>query len=130
MRLKFLVSAAAVTAASACIAAAASFGITTKSVGGGNAPVPHCDADGFTHAFTTSRGLVTAVTVGGIADPACEGGNLSLTLTNAAGDSISMGGPQTVPTDGDTIDNSVNVATSPQPLASLLAGIHVYIEGP
>ncbi len=130
MRLKFLLSAAAISAASACIAAAASFGITTKKVGSGDTPVPHCDANGFSHTFTTSRGLVTAVTVGGIADPACEGGNLSLTLTNTAGDSIGMGGPQTVPTDGDTADNSVNVATSPQPLASLLAGIHVYIEGP
>ena len=130
MQSKVLLSAAVVTAASACFASAASFGITTSLVGGGDTPVPHCDTDGFTYGYTTSRGNVTAVTVGGIADPACEGGNLSLTLTNSAGSGIASGGPQVVPTDGDAVDNSMIVSTGPQPAASQVAGIHVSIEGP
>jgi hypothetical protein len=125
-----LLSVAVAIGASACVAGAASFGLTTTASGAGDTPVPHCDPDGFTYVYTTSRGNVTAVTVGGIADPACEGGSLSLTLTNSLGDGVASGGPQVVPSDGDAADNSLTVATSPQPLASLVTGIHVYIAGP
>lgn len=121
--------AAVLTAASASVALAAAFGISTISLGGGNTAVASCDT-AFTVGFTTSRGLVTAVTVGAIADPACEGGSLSVTVTNAAGASIAMAGPQTVPTDGDVTDNQMTLATSLQPSASLVAGYAVSIVGP
>jgi hypothetical protein len=72
---------------------------------------------------------VTSVTIAGIADPACEGGQLSLTLTST-GTALAAGGPQAVPTDGDPADNSMTVSVSPQPAASQVDGIHLVIEGP
>lgn len=123
-------SAAVATAASASVAFAAAFGISTTKLGEGDIPVVACDTDGFTLSYTTSRGNVTAVTVGAIADPACEGGSLAVTLTNAAGDSVAMAGPQTVPADGGTADNALALATTPQPGASQVAGYHVSITGP
>ncbi|MGH3065322.1 MAG: hypothetical protein ACRDOF_03385 [Gaiellaceae bacterium] len=122
--------AAAVAAASASVALAAGFGISTTDVGAGDTPIVVCDSNGFTVSFTTSRGLVTAVTVSGIADPACEGGSLAVTVTNSAGDSIAMAGPTTVPTDGDAADNSMTMTTSAQPGAAQVAGYHVSITGP
>ena len=117
-------------AASASVAFATGFGVTTTKLGGGNTPVVACDGNGFTVSFTTSHGNVTAVTVGGIADPACEGGALAVTVTNVAGASIASGGPQTIPTDGDTADNTVTLATSPQPGASQVAAYNVSVTGP
>jgi hypothetical protein len=121
---------AAVVASSASVAYAAGIGISTRKVGGGNTAVVACDTNGFTVTFTTTRGNLTAITVGGIADPACEGGTLRVTVTDTSGASIAAGGPQTVPTDGDTSDNSLTVSTSPQPAASQVAGYNVSIVGP
>ena len=123
-------SAAAVAAASASVALAAALGVSASDVGVGSTPVAACDVNGFAATFTTTRGNVTAVTVAGIADPACEGGSLVVTVTNTAGNSIAMAGPQTVPTDGDTTDNSVTLANSPQPGAAQVAGYHVSVTGP
>ena len=114
----------------ACGALAAPLLIGSSKLAAGNTSVVACDTDGFTHSYTTSRGNVTAVTIGGIADPACEGGTARATVTNSAGASIADGGPGTVPTDGDTLDNSVTLTTSPQPAASQVAGIHIVVEGP
>jgi hypothetical protein len=72
---------------------------------------------------------VTSATVGGIADPGCEGGQLSLTLANGTA-SIATGGPVTVPTDAGTTDNAVTVALSPQPAAAQVNRVHVSITGP
>ena len=123
-------SAAAVTAVCASVAVAASLGVSTTDVGSGNASIVVCDTNGFTETYTTVRGLVTAVTVSGIADPGCEGGSLKLTLTNASGVSIASAGPGTVPTDGDTLDDSLTLSTSAQPSSSTVAGIRIAIEGP
>ena len=130
MRTQIIMSAAAVTAACASVALAATLGVSTTDVGSGNASIAACDTNGFTETYTTSGGLVTAVTVSGIADPGCEGGSLKLTLTDAAGASIASAGPGTVPTDGDTVDNSLTLSTSPQPSSSAVAGIRISIEGP
>ena len=121
---------AAAAAVSASVALAAGFGVVTTKLGAGDTPVVACDTNGFTLTFSTSRGNLTAVTVGGIADPACEGGTLAVTVTSAAGASIATGGPQAIPTDGDTTDNSVTVATSGSPGATQVAGYHVSIAGP
>jgi hypothetical protein len=124
-------SAVAAAAASASIALAATLSpITATKIGAGNTAVFACDTDGFTHSYTTSGGNVTAITIGGIADPACEAGSLRATVTNSAGGSIASAGPQTIATDGDTLDNSMTLSTSPQPLATLVAGIHIVVEGP
>lgn len=125
-----VVSLAVATLASGAFASAASLGGVSGQVAAGNAAITACDATGVTVTYTTSGGNVTAVTVGGLADPACEGGELSVTLTNAAGESIASGGPQTIPTDGDTTDNSVTVSVSPNPAAEQVAAYHVAIVGP
>jgi hypothetical protein len=125
-----LITMAVTTLASSAFASAASLGGMSGSVGAGNAAIPTCDTTGVSVTYTTSGGNVTAVTVGGLADPGCEGGDLKLTLTNASGDSIASGGPQTISADGDTADNSVNVSVSPNPAAQNVAGYHVSITGP
>ena len=130
MRSKILMSAAATAAACSSVALAATLGVGTTDVGAGNASIVACDTNGFTESYTTSAGLVTGVTVSGIADPGCEGGSLKLTLTNTAGASVASAGPATVPTDGDTADNSTTLTPIPTPLASSVAGIRISIEGP
>ena len=111
-------------------AAAAPLVLGSGKVGAGTTAVGRCDTDGFTHAYTTSRGNVTSVTVGGLADPGCEGGTIHVTVTSSSGDSIASGGPQAIPVDAGTVDNSVTISTSPQPSATQVAGIHIVVEGP
>jgi hypothetical protein len=126
-----LVTTAAVAVLSASLASAAALGgITTDRVAAGNAAIAACDANGFTVTYTTVGGNVTAATVADIADPGCEGGDLSVTVTNSAGDSIASGGPSSIPTDGDTSPNSLTVSVSPQPAAEQVAGVHVAVVGP
>ena len=125
-----VVSLLVTTLASSAFASAASLGGMSGSLAAGNAAIPACDTTGVTVGYTTSAGNVTAVTVSGLADPGCEGGSLSVTLTNAAGDSIASGGPETVPTDGDTADNSLTVSVTPNPAAENVASYHVAIAGP
>lgn len=103
---------------------------TSASVGSGFAAIDPCDADGFSLAYTTSGGNVTAVTVNDVADPGCEGGELSVTLTDAADAALASGGPQTVPADGDTNPNAVVVTLGSQPAAELVAGYRIAVTGP
>lgn len=105
-------------------------GLAATGLGAGKAVVAACDTDGFDVSYTTSSGTVTAVTVSGIADPGCEGGQLALTLANTAGTSVGAGGPQAVPIDGDTTDNAMTVTLSPQPAAAVVTAIHVVVTGP
>ena len=121
---------AATILASSMVASAASLGGMSGAVLAGNAAIPACDTTGVTTAYTTSGGNVTAVTVSGLADPGCEGGELSVTLTNASGDSIASGGPQTIPTDADAVDNSLTVAVSPNAAAENVSGYEIPIVGP
>ena len=125
-----VVSLVVTTLVSTAFASAASLGGMSGSVAAGDATIPACDTTGISVGYTTSAGNVSAVTVNGLADPGCEGGSLSVTLTNASGDSIASGGPQTVPTDGDTADNSLTVSVGPNPAAENVAGYHVSIAGP
>jgi hypothetical protein len=111
-------------------AAATLGGISGTSLGAGSASVAACDGNGFTATYTVTSGNVTAVTISGIADPGCEGGQLSVTLTNSGGTSIASAGPVAVPTDGDALDNSMTLPVSPVPPAAQVTGIHVVVEGP
>jgi hypothetical protein len=128
MRKVVLAAAAAFLVGSPVVAAAASLGLTTTDLGAGSATVAACDS-GFTYAYTTQSGRVTAVTVGGIADPECSGGELSLTLTNGSGARLGSGTTATVPSDGDTADDSLNISIPSNPDAELVAGIRVAITG-
>ena len=131
MRRLVLVTIVAVAVLSTSLASAAALGgVNTGRVGAGNAALVACDANGFTVTYTTVGGNVTAANVADIADPGCEGGDLSVTVTNSAGDSIASGGPSSIPTDGDTSPNSLAVSVSPQPTAEQVAGVHVAVVGP
>jgi hypothetical protein len=104
-------------------------GLAPGKVGARGVMVAACDTNGFTMSYATSGANVTSATVGGIADPGCEGGRLSLTLANGT-TSIAGGGPATVPTDAGTTDNAVTVTLSPQPAAAQVNRVDVSITGP
>jgi hypothetical protein len=104
-------------------------GLAPSKLGAQGVAVTACDTNGVTMSYATSGANVTSATVGGIADPGCEGGQLSLTLANGTA-SIAAGGPVTVPTDAGTTDNAVTVALSPQPAAAQVNRVHVSITGP
>jgi hypothetical protein len=130
---RLLVLAGTVTAAGVAAYAAAGAGLspfTSASVAAGTGTIVPCDSDGFSVVYTTSGGNVVSATVGGIADPGCEGGMVSLTLTNSGGAAIASGGPQAVPTDGDTSPNSVVISMSSTPAAELVAGFRIVVTGP
>lgn len=122
--------AAAAFALSATVAFAAALTVGSAPVGAGNGVVPRCDPNGFTYSFTTSGGNISSVTVGDIADPACENGVMHVTFVDSAGTSVGSAGPQTVPTDGDLLSNSMTLSTGPQPPAGQVSAIHVSVSGP
>ncbi|MGH3006810.1 MAG: hypothetical protein ACRDOS_13125 [Gaiellaceae bacterium] len=131
MRRLVLGTTAAVAVVTAGLASAAALGgISSDHVSAGNAAIAACDGNGFSVSYTTVGGNVTAATVADIADPDCEGGNVSITITDSAGDGIASGGPSSIPTDGDTSPNSLTVSVSPQPAAEQVAGVHVAVVGP
>lgn len=120
----------AVTAGATLAGSASTLGgLSPRGLGAGTAAVAACDTNGFTVAYTLASGSVTATTIGGIADPGCEGGQLRVTVANASA-SIGSGGPVTVPVDADTVDTSVTVALTPQPAAAQVTRIHASIVGP
>ena len=104
-------------------------GVTSKKLGAGKAVVAGCDPDGLTVDYTTASASVSSVAVGAIADPGCEGGLLSLVVAGASGTSVGTGSA-TVPTDGDTTDNSLSVSLIPAPTASVVSKVHIVITGP
>lgn len=131
MRRLVLVTITVGAVTSAGLASAAALGgISSDRAAAGNSAIAACDGNGFVVSYTTVGGNVTAATVDDIADPGCEGGDLSITVTNTAGDSIASGGPSTIPTDGDTTPNSLTVSVSPQPAAEQVAGVNVAVVGP
>lgn len=129
-RRRHVAVAVALATAAVVPAFAASLGLSSGRLGAGAAVVSACDSNGFTVSYTTSGGNVTSVGVGAIADPGCEGGSLQVTLANASGTSVGAGGPQAVPTDGDTTDNAMTVALSPTPAAGVVTAVHVVVTGP
>ncbi len=120
---------AAVALGAPVAAFAGGLGSSTNGVAAGAAPVTPCDT-AFGQTYTTVSGNVASVLVTRIADPACEGGRLSLTLTDAAGAALGSGGPVMIGTDGDTADNSASVSLSPSPDGDVVAGIRITISGP
>jgi hypothetical protein len=123
MRAMLIWIAGAIVVAAPVTGYAATVGLGPDTLGNGNSAIGTCDTS-FTYAYTTVGGNVTSVTVGGIADPACTGGSLRLTLTNGAGASLGNGGPVTIPSGG-----SVAVPTSSAD-GELVAGARVAITGP
>ena len=123
-----ILTAAAVAAASTVTALAASLTAAGPTLAAGTAAVAACDG-AVTTAGTTSGGKLSSVTVSGIADPGCEGGQLRLTVMSS-GAVVGSGGPVSVPTDGDTADNSVAVSISELPAPDGIDAARVVISGP
>jgi hypothetical protein len=123
---------AATVVASVVGASAASLGgLTSARLGAGDATVAACDSDGMTISYTVSgANLVTGATVGGIADPACEGGVLTVVLTGSTGSLVATSAATTIPTDAGTTDSSLTVGVSPQPSASTVHGASIQVVGP
>jgi hypothetical protein len=130
MRRLIALTLAATSLGSSFLASATGLGVTSPRVSAGSAAIARCDADGFTLGYTTSAGNVTSVTVNGIADPGCEGADLSVALTNSTGAAIASGGPQTLPTDGDTADNSLTLSVNPNPAAEQVSGFRILVVEP
>lgn len=117
-------------AATVLPASAASLGgLDPDRLAAGQAVVASCDG-AVSISYATQGGNVTSVTVSGIADPACEGGALSLQALDSSNASISAAGPATVATDADAADNSVTLGLSPQPNAEQVSATAVSITGP
>jgi hypothetical protein len=109
--LRLVVFALLGTAAAVPAAATTLGGDGGRMLASGQANVVECDA-AQTVQYATESGQVTAVTIGGIADPGCSGGLLSVTLT-AGSVSVASGGPVTVPSDADADDDTVTVSVTP-----------------
>jgi hypothetical protein len=115
--------------AAATASAATLGGLLAPAISAGEAVVQGCDAS-MGLVYTTSGGDVTAVTVSGIADPACSGGVLSLVVLDANGTAIASAAPVAVPSDAGTADDVVTVAVSPHPPAELVEGVALQVLGP
>ena len=102
--------------------------VVASTVGAGHSTVASCDSDGFTISYSTAAGDVTQAVIGGIAEPACAGGELSLTLADATGAAIASGGPVAVPDMSDP--GEVTVPLAAEPYAGDVAGFQVVIVGP
>ena len=121
-----LVGGAAVAAAAASLGGSSSDGLIT-----GVSVVVACDGDGIDVDFQLSTGdTVTDVVLGALADPGCEDAEMSVTLSDIAGTDIGSGGPVTVATDPDFLDNSVTIPVSPQLLSSTVINIDIVEVGP
>lgn len=94
----------------------------------GQSSVAECD-DAQTVEYVTAGGEITAVVVGGIADPACSGRRLSVTLT-AVRDAVASGGPVVVPSDPDEDADTVTVPVTPGARAADVDRADVLIEDP
>jgi hypothetical protein len=111
-------------------ASAASLGgLDPDRLTGGQATVASCDG-AVSVSYATQGGNVMSVTVSGIADPACEGGELTVQALDSSNTSISGAGPATVTSDADTVDDSVTLGLSPQPNAEQVSATAISITGP
>ena len=119
-----LAAAVGVCVFAAVLASAASLTVDGGDLGAGNDLVASCDTDGVSTSFvTTYTGgtgyTVTSVTVSGIA-AACDGENISVTLTD--GSDVSLGSGS-----GSVSGLSATLAVGGSPLASAVAKTHVVI---
>lgn len=104
-------------------------GVTSNKLGADNVAVASCDTDGVSSAYNTAwdatdkRYEVTGVVVSGVND-ACDGQNLSVSLTDSSGAQIGTG-TLAIPTSAAT---SFTVSMSTAPSSKLTEGIHVLIS--
>jgi len=126
--MRFSPALAAVTAAALAIPSSAVAGNntpTSQKVVSANASVSSCGTlSGITISWTTVDDVVTTIVLGSI--PAgCNGGSLSLTLTNSSDTSLGSAGPVTIT---DTSQTLSTITGSPSALA--VAHAYVSVVGP
>ena len=126
-RLSLAALIAALTLAGALAMAASLGGITTTGLGADTTAIASCDTTGITTSYTvayddtSSRHEVTEVIVGGV-DVACNGKDMTVTLTDVNGDSLDT-------TTVVAATGSNTVATTTPPDAELVTDVHVVITG-
>jgi len=126
-RLSIAALVAALTLAGFLAMAASLGGVTSTSLGADTTAIASCDTDGITTSYTVvydatdARHEVSEVIVGGV-DVACNGQNMTVTLTNAAGTSLDT-------TTVVAATGSNTVATTTAPDAELVTNVHVVITG-
>ncbi|MGI9604560.1 MAG: hypothetical protein ACR2P0_00340 [Acidimicrobiales bacterium] len=99
-------------------------GMSPGTFGSGGASVVVCDADGLTVSHVDSASRVTDVVISAI-DLACEGGDLSLTVTDT-GTAVATGGPVTI----GPSTTSITLAITPSADATATLDHHITIVGP
>jgi hypothetical protein len=120
---------AAATVFGAVFAMAATLGVSSETVGAGDAAVASCDTDGVTTGYAPAwdagdeRYEVATVTIKGIA-AACNGKAAKVTLTGSSGASLGEGTATLSVGGGDTTDD---VTVAPAAAAADVTGVHVVI---
>jgi hypothetical protein len=120
--------AAAIAAVAAGVAAAATLGITSRTLGSGKAAVTACDTTGLTYparAVDVSSN-VTSLTVASI-DTACAGARITVTLADASGVLLNSSS-LTLPATGFT--GTATLAFSGSAPAASISSYQVAIVGP
>ena len=111
-------------------------GITSKSVGSDDVAVGSCDTTGvsvsYTYVYNAAAShqhydVATAI-VGGIASTACDGKDISVTLTGASGVLLDTSTPATVPAGASGVAVAT-VSFAGNPSAEDVQGVSVVISG-
>ena len=101
------------------------------ALGTGAATVAGCDPDSFNIDYTVSASdTVTAVVVSEIDDPVCDDAEIEVTLTDTGDVDIGSGGPVSVPSDPDLLDNTVTLTIAAAPDVADVANVHLVESGP
>lgn len=108
---------------------AATLGVDGGPLGAGDAAVSSCDTGGLSLAWATTAGKVSTVTVGGLADPACDGATVEVTVMGG-GTRIATATPATVPVDGDALDGEVALTVPALPSPDAVDGARILVRGP
>ncbi len=99
------------------------------SLGAGSASIPSCD-DTVDISYKLDETKVTHVIVAGIADPACVGANLSLTLVDTDGNALVSTSPVRVQLGAGNGSTAVTVELSSPVDVAAVSNVHVMLEGP
>ena len=130
MRKGLVLALVALATTTTCTAFAATVGLGTAKLGAGTAAIARCDANGFTVTNARTGANVTAVLLGDIADPGCEGASIRVTLTNSAGTSVSSAGPVSIVSDGDTSPNTQAVSLGVAVAETTVVGTSISVVAP
>ena len=128
-----ITAAVVATGLAVAVAAAANLGGVKGSfdIGAGDSVISSCDSGGLDAEFVQdSSNNITDVIVSKLDDPDCELAEASVTLEDLNGVDIGSGGPITVPSDEDILENSVTIPVTPNPAAASVITVNLVLVGP